>query len=161
MRSPRHFLLSRPPSSGSALSFSYFPSLASGTIKFTESARVSTGSTLVEAETAGGKKEYRWRTDLTLTRPYWEGWFKGLSKDFLAVRVPKQLILAGSDRMDKELIIGHMQGKFKLDIIPHVGHVIQEDNPRKLAQTVAGLVVAFKIHEDSTYVAPLPKFEAW
>ena len=39
------------------------------------------------------------------TKPYWESWFKGLTACFLDVRVPKQLLLAGSDRMDKELTI--------------------------------------------------------
>ena len=39
------------------------------------------------------------------TKPYWESWFKGLTHCFLDVRVPKQLLLAGSDRMDKDLTI--------------------------------------------------------
>ena len=39
------------------------------------------------------------------------------------------LLLAGSDRMDKELTIAHMQGKFKLVVVDNVGHVIQEDRP--------------------------------
>ncbi len=51
------------------------------------------------------------------TKPYWEGWFKGLTQCFLDLRVPKQLLLAGSDRMDKELTIAQMQGKFKLVVV--------------------------------------------
>jgi protein phosphatase methylesterase 1 len=51
------------------------------------------------------------------TKPYWEGWFKGLTECFLNTRVPKQLLLAGSDRMDKELTIAQMQGKFKLVVL--------------------------------------------
>ena len=45
------------------------------------------------------------------SKPYWESWFKGLTQCFLGVKVPKQLLLAGSDRMDKELTIAQMQGK--------------------------------------------------
>jgi protein phosphatase methylesterase 1 len=41
---------------------------------------------------------------------YWEGWFKGLSKLFLSTRMPKLLLLAGIDRLDKELTIAQMQG---------------------------------------------------
>ena len=39
----------------------------------------------------------------------------------------KQLILAGSERMDKELTIAQMMGKFSLKVVHDCGHVIQED----------------------------------
>lgn len=51
-----------------------------------------------------------WRTDLTATKPFWENWFIGLSRKFLDSRGGKLLLLAGTDRLDKELIIGQMQG---------------------------------------------------
>ncbi len=54
--------------------------------------------------------EYVWRIDLAKTEPFWQGWFTGLSKLFLSTAVPKVLLLAGVDRLDKELSIGHMQG---------------------------------------------------
>ncbi len=54
--------------------------------------------------------EYVWRIDLAKTEPFWQGWFTGLSKLFLSTTVPKVLLLAGVDRLDKELSIGHMQG---------------------------------------------------
>jgi hypothetical protein len=38
------------------------------------------------------------------------GWFDGLSNKFLATRAAKLLILAGTDRLDKPLTIGHIQG---------------------------------------------------
>ena len=47
--------------------------------------------------------------------------------------MPKQLLLAASDRMDQELTIAHMQGKFKMVVIDNVGHVIQEDRPEAVA----------------------------
>lgn len=58
------------------------------------------------------------------SKQYWVDWFKDLTKKFLGLRVPKQLILAGNDRMDKELTIAHMQGRFKLVVVENVGHVI-------------------------------------
>jgi protein phosphatase methylesterase 1 len=37
-------------------------------------------------------------------------WFKGLSNKFLSSRAGKLLLLAGTDRLDKPLMIGQMQG---------------------------------------------------
>jgi protein phosphatase methylesterase 1 len=39
-----------------------------------------------------------------------EDWFKGLSEKFLASKAGKLLLLAGTDRLDKPLMIGQMQG---------------------------------------------------
>lgn len=57
------------------------------------------------------RRPWTWRTDLAATRPFWEGWFVGLSRKFLAARGGKLLLLAGTDRLDTELTIGQMQGK--------------------------------------------------
>ncbi|EAL66587.1 protein phosphatase methylesterase 1 [Dictyostelium discoideum AX4] len=56
-------------------------------------------------------------------------WFSGLSKEFLSSMALKLLILAGTDRLDRELTIAQMQGKFQLILLPLCGHVIQEDVP--------------------------------
>ena len=85
------------------------------------------------------------------TKEHWEGWFKGLSKAFLAIPLPKQLVLAGSDRMDKELTIAQMQGKFKVEVVTDVGHVIQEDSPKKLATSFKDFVTTFHIHGQSDH----------
>ena len=53
-------------------------------------------------------------------------WFKGLSSRFLAVRTARLLVLAGTDRLDKELMIGQMQGKFQMTVVPGVGHMLHE-----------------------------------
>jgi protein phosphatase methylesterase 1 len=74
-----------------------------------------------------------WITDLIGTRPYWTEWFQGLSDKFLNSGTAKLLILAGTDRLDKPLIIGQMQGKFQLQIFPDAGHFLQEDAPGKTA----------------------------
>ena len=45
------------------------------------------------------------------TERHWQGWFEGLSQLFLSIPVPKMLILAGVDRLDKQLTIAQMQGE--------------------------------------------------
>lgn len=49
-----------------------------------------------------------WRTDLMATSMYWEGWYINLSSHFLAARGAKLLVLAGQERLDKELMVGQM-----------------------------------------------------
>ena len=61
-----------------------------------------------------------------LTHLLLAGWFTGLSTQFLAVRTARLLVLAGTDRLDKELMIGQMQGKFQMVVVPGVGHMLQE-----------------------------------
>ena len=95
-----------------------FPSLESGiewhirsrTIRNSISARTSVPALLNHLAEARGSRSWTWRTDLAATQPFWEGWFVGLSKKFLEARGGKLLLLAGTDRLDKELIIGQMQG---------------------------------------------------
>ena len=54
------------------------------------------------------------------------GWFTSLSKLFLGARTARLLVLAGTERLDRELMIGQMQGKFQLSVISGVGHMLQE-----------------------------------
>ncbi|KAH6574305.1 hypothetical protein BASA60_005595 [Batrachochytrium salamandrivorans] len=91
-------------------------------------AQVSIVNQLVQ--TASGKLV--WRTDLHKTSEHWKGWFDNLSEKFLTVRAGRLLVLAGTDRLDKPLMIGQMQGKFQLAIYPESGHNIHEDTPHKL-----------------------------
>jgi protein phosphatase methylesterase 1 len=99
-----NIVMSRPPEFKSLSSVVQY-GVKSGTVKDIESARVSMPHQVVSKSDDSGSTKYVWRTDLMASKPYWEGWFKGLTKCFLDVRVPKQLLLAGSDRMDKELTI--------------------------------------------------------
>ena len=78
-----------------------------------------------------------WRTDLAATQLYWRGWFVGLSRKFLAAEGGKLLLLAGTDRLDKELMIGQMQGKYQLQVFPEAGHFIHEDQAERTAMIVA------------------------
>ncbi|ODQ77428.1 hypothetical protein BABINDRAFT_54304 [Babjeviella inositovora NRRL Y-12698] len=81
---------------------------------------------------------YCWRTRLEDTEPYWSSWFQGLSSRFVAQTpsLAKLLILAGQDKLDKELMIGQMQGKYQLVVFQDSGHFIQEDCVSKTAITL-------------------------
>lgn len=95
------------------------------------------------------KKEsvFTWRVELSKTEKYWEGWFKGLSALFLTCSVPKLLLLAGVDRLDKDLTIGQMQGKFQMQVLPQCGHAVHEDAPEKVADALATFMVRHKFTE--------------
>ncbi|XP_065846240.1 protein phosphatase methylesterase 1-like [Oscarella lobularis] len=94
--------------------------------------------------TARPAPAYTWRIDLSKTQPHWEGWFKGLSKLFLSCSVAKLLLLAGVDRLDKDLTIGQMQGKFEMHVLPQCGHAVHEDSPDKVSQLLATFLVRNK-----------------
>ncbi|KAJ8280169.1 hypothetical protein GJAV_G00051370 [Gymnothorax javanicus] len=95
------------------------------------------------------KKEslFTWRIELAKTEKYWDGWFRGLSALFLSCSVPKLLLLAGVDRLDKELTIGQMQGKFQMQVLPQCGHAVHEDAPEKVAEAIATFMVRHKFTE--------------
>ncbi|VDO29344.1 protein phosphatase methylesterase 1, putative [Brugia malayi] len=128
----KHFLKSRPQKFGSVGAAVEW-CCKSGTAKNSRAARVS-----MPAQIKKTGDLYTWRIDLSKTEPHWIGWFKGLSKLFLGCRVPKLLVLAGIDRLDTDLIVGQMQGKFQETILPKAGHAVQEDSPEDLADTLAG-----------------------
>lgn len=71
-------------------------------------------------DTTGASTPWVWRTPLGRSAAYWEGWYSGLSAAFLQLPQPKVLIVAGTDRMDKPLMIGQMQGKFQFVLLPQV-----------------------------------------
>lgn len=104
-------------------------------IRNLDSARVSVPSVITPNPSSRGPA-YLWTTSLRATAPYWTSWFTGLSNKFLAVRAARLLVLAGAERLDRELMIGQMQGKFQLVVLTGVGHMVHEDNPPKLAETV-------------------------
>uniref|UniRef100_A0A4W6FKM5 Protein phosphatase methylesterase 1 n=1 Tax=Lates calcarifer TaxID=8187 RepID=A0A4W6FKM5_LATCA len=95
------------------------------------------------------KKEsiFTWRVELSKTEKYWDGWFRGLSALFLTCPVPKLLLLAGVDRLDKDLTIGQMQGKFQMQVLPQCGHAVHEDAPEKVADALATFMVRHKFTE--------------
>ncbi|MCJ1422449.1 Protein phosphatase methylesterase 1 [Sticta canariensis] len=140
LQSMQSYLSTRPRS---------FPSLASGiewhlrsrTIRNTTSARVSVPSLLRQdlhsSSPLNDPSPWTWHTDLAATQPFWQGWFAGLSEKFLNARGGKLLLLAGTDRLDKDLMIGQMQGKYQLQVFPEAGHFIHEDQAEKTAMVLA------------------------
>ncbi|KAH0560091.1 hypothetical protein GP486_003397 [Trichoglossum hirsutum] len=130
-----------------------FSTQASG-IEWHTSARITVPALLRQnpsPQTPSGT--WVWRTDLAKTQPFWEGWFKGLSKKFLEAKGGKLLLLAGTDRLDKELTIGQMQGKYQLQVFPEAGHFIHEDLPDK----TAAVLVDFYRRNDRTALVLPPK----
>ncbi|RKF57076.1 Protein phosphatase methylesterase 1 [Erysiphe neolycopersici] len=130
LKSMQTYLLSRPTN------FNSFESaiewhIRSRTIRNPKSAQVSVPALLKQI--GDSSDLWTWRTDLAATQPFWESWFLGMSKKFLGGRAGKLLLLAGTDRLDTELMIGQMQGRFALQIFPEAGHFIHEDQPEKVA----------------------------
>lgn len=140
-------LLAARPSSFPSIEAAIEWHIRSRTIRNPSSARVSTPALLVERDPG----EWTWRTDLASTQPFWEGWFKGLSSGFLNGKAAKLLLLAGTDRLDKELMIGQMQGKFQMQVFPEAGHFVQEDMPERTAEVVAEF---YKRNDRSALVLP-------
>ena len=92
-----------------------------------------------------------WRINLSETEKYWSEWFNDLSKIFLSSKGgAKMLILAGVDRLDGPMTVGQMQGKFQMQILPKVGHTIQEDDPDSVAHVVAAYLVRHRFSVSST-----------
>ncbi|EPE04751.1 protein phosphatase methylesterase 1 [Ophiostoma piceae UAMH 11346] len=114
-------------------------------------AESTTSPASTSASASANPRPWRWRTDLGATQPFWEGWFVGLSKKFLGSRGGKLLLLAGTDRLDTELTIGQMQGKYALQVFPEAGHFIHEDLPEKTAMT---LVDFYQRNNRSAMVLP-------
>lgn len=112
-------------------------SVRGGSLRNVDSARISVPSTLKYNEE---KQCYVWLTPLEETEAHWKGWYKGLSDLFLSCPIPKILILAGTDRLDRALTIGQMQGKFQIIVLRNTGHAIQEDVPDELARIVLGFI---------------------
>ncbi|PRT55947.1 Protein phosphatase methylesterase 1 [Wickerhamiella sorbophila] len=77
-----------------------------------------------------------WVLDLLSTKPFWDSWFKGLDQAFLGAGASRLLILAGTGRLDKDLLLGQMQGKYQLVVFNDCGHFLHEDRPNKVGLTI-------------------------
>jgi len=127
-----------------------------GQLKNLKSAKLSVPPQLFFSETTG---RYLWRTDLEASEKYWRGWFQGLSTEFLSAPVAKLLILAGSDRLDKDLTIAQMQGKFQTILMPGAGHSVHEDQPERTAQTIIDFLRRNRIISCGEDAFPLKIFQ--
>ncbi|KAK8552428.1 hypothetical protein V6N13_120828 [Hibiscus sabdariffa] len=117
-------------------------SVRGGSLRNIDSARVSIPTTLKYDDS---KKCYVYRARLEETEQYWRGWYEGLSEKFLSSSVPKLLLLAGTDRLDRALTIGQMQGKFQMVVVRHTGHAIQEDVPDEFAALILNFIARNRI----------------
>lgn len=148
LQSMQTYLATRP---------SGFPSLSAAiewhtrtrTIRNSLSARISVPALV--RRSSSPTQSYMWRTNLAATQPFWEDWFIGLSQKFLTAKGGKLLLLAGTDRLDKDLMIGQMQGKYQLQVFPEAGHFIHEDQP---AKTAAILIDFYRRNDRSKMVLP-------
>ncbi|KAN0055322.1 hypothetical protein ACTA71_008433 [Dictyostelium dimigraforme] len=134
-------ILAKRPKSFDSIKEAIKWSISSNTVKNIESARVSVPSQ-IRLNAEDGK--YHWIAHLEKTDKYWNDWFSGLSKEFLSSKALKLLILAGTDRLDRELTIAQMQGKFQLILLPLCGHVIQEDDPKSTSDTLIEFIKRLK-----------------
>ncbi|VFQ61405.1 unnamed protein product [Cuscuta campestris] len=130
-------------------------SVKGGTLRNIDSARVSIPSTLIYDDS---KNCYTHRARLEETEQCWKGWYEGLSELFLSSPVPKLLLLAGTDRLDRSLTIGQMQGKFQMVVVRHTGHTIQEDAPNEFADLILNFISRNRI---SRYGVEIPGIGSW
>eukprot|EP01012_Entosiphon_sulcatum_P014958 TRINITY_DN19990_c0_g1_i1.p1 TRINITY_DN19990_c0_g1~~TRINITY_DN19990_c0_g1_i1.p1 ORF type:complete len:332 (+),score=30.86 TRINITY_DN19990_c0_g1_i1:31-996(+) len=130
-------VLESRPSGFPSLSRAIDWSLKSGGMRNPESARLSVPAQLRETPAPNGQgSKWVWRTDLRASEQNWQSWFQGMSLAFLGAPCPKLLLLAGTDRLDRELTIAQMQGKFQLGLVYGTGHYMMEDRPEETATRI-------------------------
>jgi protein phosphatase methylesterase 1 len=63
-------------------------------------------------------------------------------------------MLAGVDRLDKELTVGQMQGKFQMQVFHQVGHAVHEDVPDTAAECIASYLSRQKLVKTKIKLTP-------
>lgn len=72
--------------------------------------------------------EYVWRTNIEKMEAVWDGWFPGLDAAFVSLQCSKVLCMSTLERLDKDLTVAQMQGKFQLEIMGNnCGHYVMDD----------------------------------
>ena len=64
------------------------------------------------------------------------------------------LLLAGIDRLDRDLTAGQMQGKFQMQVLPQAGHAVHEDVPDRMAEVLATFLIRNKFAEAKDEFTP-------
>lgn len=108
---------------------------ASGEMQNFQSAAVSAQGRLVKVDGM-----YTWKTDLLKCEKDWGKWFQGFANAFIETKPYKVLVLPDINRLDTPFTIGHMTGKFQLEVILNSCHCVHEDNPDKFAEMIFRLV---------------------
>lgn len=97
---------------------------------------------------------YTWRTDVPATFPYWREWFSGLSTLFLTCPIRcKALVVSNVDKLDAELTVGQMQGKFQLLLLQDNGHFLHEIAPGQTATVVCKFILQHIANRPATATA--------
>lgn len=65
--------------------------------------------------------------------------------------------VSGLDRLDKQMTIGQMQGKFQLHIMSCCGHCVHEDAPDQVAAAIAQFLVRYQL---TVPLEDFPRFAA-
>ena len=89
------------------------------------------------------------------SKKYWNDWFIGLTKSLLSINVPKNLMFADIERMDKDLSIVQIQGKYKLSILRNVGHIMHEDVTDKVMGVIDDFIHTFRITPQLSEMIPV------
>ena len=124
------------PASFSSLREAVCWSVRSGFVTNPRSAALSIPGCLIQTESNG---RWTWRTDVLASKTHWTGWFARMSPTFLKLRASKLLILTGIGRLDTELTVAQMQGKFALKIL-RCGHMVHENAPGAVFDAIEGFV---------------------
>ncbi|EPY24275.1 protein phosphatase methylesterase 1 [Angomonas deanei] len=75
-----------------------------------------------------GVTVYTWKTDLGKMETVWDSWFDDLDKRFINLPFSKMLCLANAERLDTQLTVAQMQGKFQFELIGNdCGHYVMDD----------------------------------
>ena len=130
----RHIVTSRPQSFKTARDAVRFIA-TSGEMMNNKSAKVS-----AQGRVALKDGEYRWITDLLPSEREWTGWFRGFADAFVKAPSYKILVLPNIDRLDTPFTIGHMSGKFQLEICHGTNHCMHEDRPQDIASIVNNFI---------------------
>ena len=131
-------IISRRPKTFDSLTSAIRYTVTNGIIRNCDSAAISVPPMFIKNSK---NNKYVWRTDVLKSSPYWRDWFIGLSELFLNAKVSKMLMLADTDRLDKPLTIGQMQGKYQLAVMGGgVGHTVHEDSPQRVAEKIGHFV---------------------
>lgn len=107
-----------------------------------DSAKVSVYH-LIEPDLSG---RLTWKCKFDSLSEFWSTWFPGFSKKFIESTkgaVSKLLILSTNETLDKDLMIGQMQGKYQLIVLNNssgTGHFVHEDVPKKSMLSVLNFI---------------------
>ncbi|CAE7041652.1 PPME1 [Symbiodinium natans] len=111
-------------------------SLSSGMLTDPQAARENIPPRL-HHEVQADRESWSWITNVSEAIACWPEWFDGVSSLFVSLPMPKLLIVGSVDRMDATLEAAHMQGRFRLEVVPHPGHFIHEDRPDEVAEAIS------------------------